>query len=542
MSVTLRRRAACAAITLLCSFAPGCGAGVIRIVAEPREVPSSSVAPRILAIRDLGAPRLRPGEALALDGGDELAVIGELVLIEGEGFGRQPRVTVGGVLAEIVARATGGALVVRVPWGVRPGTQPFEVKNPRGRSALPFPVFRYALATIPSRDKVFLFKVERTEIRRSGAPISLPNARLIRFCADGQTAYLGGQSAAGRPLTATIDMVARGGPRLVATREIPGSRVVALAAAESVPLAVALSDTHYMFFDTRDPSSPAHYPPARLPEELYGEAVAAEVNPDGSLLAVLVRKENRVLLYRLLGEGRMQQLASTQVVPKGQSPVLRDLAFSHDSSTLWVVSGDAPENPAGRRYPLRLTALRIQLAERGATRSFGVLSVWRGLDLPHQAAPVALAVARGQPTASGATVRVPPANAAVFISVHDSKLLQLARYRLDRKAGLRQAVRMLQGLSPLGTLVRADLEGRGGQLFDSPTLLGSVEVTSDSQLLLAAGVQVEAKAKPLALRLVYGLTVARVFGEPRPRFLPLDEVDPESLARPFELGEVRVQP
>jgi hypothetical protein len=137
---------------------------------------------------------------------------------------------------------------------------------------------------------------------------------------------------------------------------------------------------------------------------------------------------------------------------------------------------------------------------------------------------------------------VPPSNAAVFISVHDSKLLQLSRARLDRMAGLRQAVRMLQGISPLGTLIRTDLEGRGGKLFDSPSLLGSIEVTSDSQLLLVAGVQVEARSKPLSLRLVFGITVARVFGAPAPRFLPLGEVDPESLARPFELGEVRVQP
>jgi hypothetical protein len=529
-------------------------------VAVGKKVPRSSSPPEIEKVRDLGAVQLAEGQPIPGDKGDGVAVVGELVLLTGAGFGLRPKVTVSGMVAEQVARTEEGGLVVRVPWGIRTGPQRFRVENPDGTSAVTFPVRRYALASVPSRDRVFVLEVSREQVQRFGEPLELENPGHIRYCGDGQTAYVAGRSEANerragsgvsssgdRGLTvAVVDMVAPGGPRITATQPLPGEQLVALTGADRIPVAMALSDTHMLVLDTRDPQKPRRYEPRPLPAGLAGEVLTAEMNPEGSLLAVLPRRGNDVVLYSVSGpEVELKELARTKVIPRTRTtlPLLRDLRFSADSSTLWVVSGENARSRGRGRFPLRLTALKIQLERKGSSTRFGVLSVWRGLDVPHQAAPVALAVARGQPTARGTTVSVPPAKAAVFITAHDAKLLRLRRTRLDRTRGLRRAVRILKGINPLGTLIKTDIEGRGGPEFSSPSLLGPLEITSDSQVLLVAGARVEAKGKPAPeLRLVYGVTAYRVFGKKEPTFIQLAEVDPETLKRPFLLGDIRVQP
>jgi len=548
-----RGRTTLIAITCLVCIA-GCGpSGLPRVVSGP--VSSSSDPPEVKNIRDLGSVRLTPGEPIP-DRGDGVAVVGELVLISGRHFGRRARVTVSGMVAEQVARTEGSGIVIRVPWGVRTGKTPFTVKNPEGQSTRTFEVRRHALASVPSRDRVFVLQVSRQRVRLSPRTLHIPGADQIRYCADGQTAYVTGRSGRGL-LVAVVDMTAPGGPTLGRSQTMPGEQMLALTAAEHLPVAIAFSDSHMMVLDTQHPLQPALYRPRPLPDELKGEPkgggqiMAAEMNPDGTLLAVLLRKSNEVLLYNVSGpDAQIRLLARNEVIPRARTtaPLLRDLRFSADSSTLWIVSGETHASQPHGRFPLRLTALKIQMTQHGATRRFGVLSVWRSLDVPdarrqiQTAAPVSLAVARGQPTARGTTVSIPPARAAVFITAHDSRLLRLARTRFDRQWGLRQAVQILTGANPLGMLIRTDIDGESSSVLTLDTLPGAVEITSDSQVLLVASARVETRRKPAAVRLIYGVTAFRVFGKQPPQFVQLAEVDPEALKRPFLLGEVRVQP
>jgi hypothetical protein len=472
-----------------------------------------------------------------------VAVVGEVLLISGEGFGRQPRVRVAGQNADLLGRTDDEGILARVPWGVRVGRRKVEVINPWGRSEQDFTLRRYALASVPSSDSVHVLEVSRDSVRAFGKPLRLPGARLIRYSTDGQVAYVGGKLPGGQLTISLIDMAAGGGPRVLETRRLPGRRLLALTAAEKVPMAVALSDTHVCFFDTRDPRAPAPHRPRPLPAELGGDVLTAEMDSHGRLLAVLLGEANKVLLYNVTGPGELQLLASTQVLPPNTTALVRDMRFSTDSGTLWVLSGASVESKEAPLAPLRLSVIRIQIKQRARSRSFGVLSVWRSLDVPYQAAPVSLAVAKGQPTVDGTTVRVPPQSAGVFITAHQASLLKLANTRFDEERGLRRAVDMLlDETERLGTLVRTDLAGKGGVMFDSSSLMGPVEITSDTQLLLIAGARVDIRHRPASVRLVYGITNARVFGDPAPEFLALDEVDPGTLARPFLLGVVRVQP
>jgi len=79
-------------------------------------------------------------------------------------------------------------------------------------------------------------------------------------------------------------------------------------------------------------------------------------------------------------------------------------------------------------------------------------------------------------------------------------------------------------------------------MFQSHMLLGPIDVTSDSQLLLVAGARIEISNSPPALTLEYGITTQRVFGKATPQFLALGTIDANTIARPLQMGDVRVQP
>src|SRR6185369_5141714 len=113
-------------------------------------------------------------------------------------------------------------------------------------------------------------------------------------------------------------------------------------------------------------------------------------------------------------------------------PLVRDLCFSTDGETLWIVSGDSADTlPAIQ--PTRLTAVRLPFAkdepkaENATPAGSRLLSVWRTQSVPGAAAPLKLTVARGQPLASGTTIRMPPEKAAVFVTSLNDALFKLGK-------------------------------------------------------------------------------------------------------------------
>src|SRR5688572_8804565 len=98
----------------------GCAGGGLPPVIDPADVAPQAGAPRITRIRDAGTVNLpRTGAIDAIT--DGVASPGELLVIEGRGFGRQPTVLIGQRGADVLARTRGDGVVVRVPAGVESG-------------------------------------------------------------------------------------------------------------------------------------------------------------------------------------------------------------------------------------------------------------------------------------------------------------------------------------------------------------------------------------------------------------------------------------
>jgi hypothetical protein len=518
----------------------GCGTSGFPDVTDARELSSSFGAPHISRIRDAGGVRV-PQSGAWKGESDQVAVPGELILIEGDNFGRQPTVSIGGRATAIAARTDGGGIVARVPQGVPAGDVEVSVSQPKGRDARTFPIRR--LGVVAHGDQLFVLEVSRDGARAVGAPLAVPGARRLQISGDGSAAYvLASGPAADRIVT--VDLAAPGGPRIAGERQLT-HRARLISVAEDAPLLVALGDRQLTLFTLAHPRKPAPYDATPLPAGVK-PPLAIELAPDGKLLALLYPEGNKLSLLDLEKPPATKLITTIDLLPAERLPLVRDLCFAPDGETLWIVSGDNADSlPAIQAT--RLTAVRLPLAkdepkaENATPAGPRLLSVWRTTSVPGAAAPLRVTVARGQPLASGTTIRMPPEKAAVFFTSINDALFKLSKIDVGTPAGAQAATELWKPPQP-GMMVRADINGGGGPLFATRELLSAVELTPDAQLIVATAVQVSPAPPENKLVLQFGVVASPIWGTPRPSFIPLGKLAPSELKPAFELGDVKIQP
>jgi hypothetical protein len=511
----------------------GCaGAGFPDII-EPNEIPSALGAPSIDRVRDAGNVRIPiaggwKGES------DGVACPGELVVIEGDNFGRLPTVNIGGRATGVLARTSGGGIVARVPGGVPAGKITVSVSQPKGKSQKELTIRR--LSVVVHDGKVHLLEVQKDGLAPIGQPLALPGAHTVRLSGDGAAAYL----LAGEKIV-TVDLT---GLRISQEMRL-SHKAHALTSAVDAPLVAAIGDGKLTLFSTKVSSRPAPYEAIDLPKDARG-AHAFELSPDGKLLAALLPEGNKLVVLELQeSPPALRPFTTVDLLPGERLPLVRDLSWASDGETLWVVSGDNVQSlPAVE--PTRLTAVRIMNKpspdmardKSGATdKNAELISVWRTQSIPGATAPLHVAVARGQPLASGTTIRMPPEKAAVFVSSVADNLFKLA----ESTIGPAVLDKLWRPARP-AMIVRADINGGGGPLFASPVIMSSVDLTPDAQLVVATAARVAPAPATKSVVLDFGVIVSPVWGSPTPVFVSLGALEANELKPPFYLGEVRIQP
>jgi hypothetical protein len=539
-------------IALLAATA-GCASSGFPDVVDVREVPTTFGPPSISHIRDVGAVRL-PQTGAWKGEPDGVAGPGELLVIEGDNFGRLPTVSIGGRATTIVARTAGGGIVARVPVGVPVGTVPIVVSQPRGRAQKTFPIRRFAV--VAHNGQLTFMKVDRDRAEPVGKPLPVPGARGVRISSDGAAAYVVANRADGDHLVA-IDLCAPGGPRIAESRKLAHHGAL-LATSMDAPMAAVVGDGEVTMVSTRDPRAPALFEPLDLPMGAKAPR-AIELSPDGKLLTVLVADGNRLVALDVSAPPNSSVVTSVDLLPDQKLPLVRDLAFSSDGETLWIVSGDN-ERSLPALQPTRLTAVRILPQEKPTADSAAptatepkankaekpknerIVSVWRTQSVPGAAAPIHIAVARGQPLASGTTIRMPPEKAAVFVASLNDVIFKLATIDVATPDGQKAALKLWHPPQP-SILVRADINGGGGPLYTTADLESSLDLTPDAQLLVTTAARVRPAETGGGLALDFGVIFTPIWGTAvTPSFIPLEKLSGKELRPPFFFGEVRIQP
>lgn len=446
----------------------GCGATWPAVI-DPSDIADIREArPRISRVRDLGAVHIgRPGPLLAESDGQ--FVIGEMVLIEGSGFGKQPTLTIGGRPAEIRWRTEGGGIVTQVPTGSSVGSETLSVQSGGGQAAVPLQLSRLALLLDGRRGQLQAVRVARggaaPMAEAVGLPLAVPGARALAVSYDGAAAYVLLQGAPGTASSvAIVDLVAPGGPHIVDTRPLRHPAQLLVAAERAGVLAMVGTESGQLtLWDIREARRPAPWQPAALPEGVK-QARAAALHPDGQLLALALPEDNRIAILDVkpgLTEVMPRQVAILSALPGQRQPLVHahGLRFSSDGSTLWLSSGDNAESQTAGHQPTRITALELKQPEGG-------LEVLKTLDLRDAGAPLSLALARTPPVSSGTAIRTPPEKATVFLTT-------------ARSAG---------GSATTAGLWRSDLQGHVTPLYSGKELLAGLDVSPDAKLAVTARV------------------------------------------------------
>ncbi len=347
----------------------------------------------------LSKGRLRPRPS------DGAAVIGEVLWIRGSSFGRQPTVTVGGRSAAVLSRTADGGILVRVPIGTPVGQQPVVVSHARGRASLSIQIRRHA-TILPAGGGMVAFATVGSEGPAPAQKLTIPGAAFLALSPDARAAYaIGG---AGGALT-VIELPSPGGPQVVDHVDLGKGRVVGLCAASSAQVGAVVREGDLVMLDISAALRPVRATSRPLPTAVRSAKVLrARMSPNGRLLAIMAAEGNRIFLVDIGGGVVPAVLATAEVARDARVRVLVDLAFSPDGQTLWVLSGDTEDSRATGPQPTRVLAYRIVQGR--------ALELARTVTIASAQLPTRLSVGRAPPLASGATIRLPPEKATVYVS------------------------------------------------------------------------------------------------------------------------------
>jgi hypothetical protein len=481
-----------------------CAGANHEIVEDRFDLAETSGSPQVTEIADVGGGDVALTGNLSMQAPDGVGVIGETLWIRGRSFGRQPAVLVGGRPAAVLGRTRDGGIVVRVPPATPSGAQPVVVSNEIGRGERPIAVRRYAAVLAPGAAQVGWAELGADgPIAAGTTPVR--GARWLALSSDGRAAYL---AEASRAIVNVVEIPAPGGPRAVYRIDLGDGAVVALATASRAPVLAVVRERDVLLLDTSSPLRPARRAPRALPPEIQqAHVVAADLSPDGKLLAVATADGNRVALLDLAPTGKTALAGQLSVVPDVRESVLIDVAFSPAGDTLWVLSGDTPRSRASGPQPSELRAVRLGASPERMAR----LEVARVVAVAAAQDPARIAVGRAPPLISGAAIRLPPERATVFFAAATRAPGEGAVYRI----GVDDAATV--AIAAIGHLGMPDLS------FDGRWLLAPVAAPDGAVRVLSAAVDGRPAPSPAPLNVVGGGP-----GEqpPAARPLPLLRIQP----------------
>jgi hypothetical protein len=528
-----------AVLVAVCGLGAGCAENEYNLV-EPMDVSDSVDVPTIRRILDLGTALLDVKKPLDPGAGDGVASIGEALLIEGDGFGRQPTVSVGGVPTDVIGRTDPGGIVVRVPPRAPAGLEPVEVRNTDGVATAQFPVRRLAVvvqAATGSIETVSVAPGGQSPVQDVGRPLSVSGALFVAVPPAGGAAYVFARQPKETGLT-VIDLGAKQAPTIVTAFDLPIDAPVAATSAVSRPLSAVVGARAFLLLDTTDVQHPSRYETFDLPAG--GEAIErGALSPDGTLLALAGR--NSVSIYDVSIDANPNFAASAapaQLKQATSGAALRDIAWKSDSSVLYVVSGaDAESEKSG---PRQAVILPIGVARSSA----GGLSLTydKAIKLPEGVSPVALATIHGSPLGAGTTIALPPDKPIAYAQVVDESLVEATSYDLASADGQGQAASLLANAKPETDGVLAiTASGQSTALPGEIEIGGGLAVTPDDAMVLALECRREGADRLFAALTasLYALPANQTFSPPP---VPLGSLTPDHLGPPCAIGDVAVEP
>jgi hypothetical protein len=497
------------ALLVAAALASACGGPGAREIVGLDDVPGGSDAPKIAKVTDLGdLPSLPPRGQLPVKDSDGKFAIGELVLIEGSGFGKLPSVKIGGAPFAIEARTGNGGVVGRIPAGIDSGAAEVAVAGGGGRDATTIEVERHGVLVDRATGNVHVVAFgadDRVAVRGSFA---MPGAVGVAFAPGGSIAYVAANPPGGATTSTihVISLTAAGGPKLLRQRHLPIPRVSAIATARAAPIGAVAGSGKLVVLDLSVPRGPT----PGTPFPLVGDGSAVAVHPRGSRAVVLSPHDNHLTPVDLTRPAAPKVEGPVDLLPGEREPMAIDVEFAPGGDEAWAVVGDRKESVAGGTHPTRLVVVSW---ETGAPK------VLRAAELGASGAPVGVGVGQTETIGSATAIRSTRGRAPIVVATVSQKLWSDDPENAPSK------------LADLGQLVAADLDGKAQVLLTQTSLFGDPQVTPDLGWVVSPTVRLARHSGGTGFEL--GLTFQPLPGTPGgPRFTPLTEATPAGLKTP----------
>lgn len=454
--------------------AAACGGPGARDLVTLDKVPGDTSDIRIHRVVDLGDQRFLPARGpLPQPDSDERFAIGELMLIEGEGFGKLPTVRVGGQPMEVLARTASGGIVGRVPPRIDAGPSAVEVSHPSGSDRTSVEVVRYGLVVDHGLGMVHVVSIGPGARATGVTSMPIEGAQMAAISPDGQAAYVATDPAdASRTAQlAVLVMTASGGPRYVRSHNLPLARVSTMAVAPKAKVAVVAGGERMLVLDLGVP----HTPSIGVPVPLVGDARAIALSPDGTLMTALSPYDNELTPVRIEDHNNPSFGVPIDLWPEQRAPLAADLTFSPHGDQTWVLLGDNATSIKSGSHPTRL----VTIAWRD-----GQPSIERTSEVAEIAAPMALAVGSRSSIGSAAAIRSTAKPTPIVVS-------GMPRTLWSKGSGDKVPVPDLQ----LGKLVITDLDGHAEVMASARELYGRGQISHDLAWSLSPTVRVRGDSR-----------------------------------------------
>lgn len=486
-----------------------CGGPGARDLVGMDQVPGSSDAPKIARIVDLGDVGLLPPRGEVPQGdSDNVYVMGELVLVEGEDFGKLPALQMGGAPVDIVARTGAGGIVARIPPGIDAGPTEVTVTHPGGRDATTIETIRSAVVIDRAAGTVHVLALGRGDTGRAAAAYPIPGASFAAFSPDAQVAYVVANptTASGSATMYVIALTSSGGPKLLPDHRLGLPQVTAFATSTGAPLGAVAGSGKLVLLDLGVPRTPT----VGQPFPLVGDALALAIHPTGKRIVALSPHDNKMTPLDLSDRRSPRVELPVDLLPGEREPMAVDLEFAPGGEEVWAVCGDGPESLAGGTHPTRLVVVSWET---------NVPAVHRTADLAAAGAPLGISVGRRESIGSATAIRSTRRRAPIVVASVSPQLY-------SREPGFTPSK-----VADLGQLVSADLDGRAQVLLTQTALYGEPSITHDLTRVLSPTVRLVRGAGGTEFEL--GLTMQPMPGTPgATRYLKLAAATPAALVTP----------
>ncbi|HEU5056146.1 MAG TPA: hypothetical protein VFU21_06465 [Kofleriaceae bacterium] len=495
-------------IAAVVALAPACGGPGAREIVGLEDVPGGSDAPKIAKVTDLGdVPALPPRGDLPVKDSDGKFAVGELVLIEGSGFGKLPSVKIGGAPLAIEARTGNGGVVGRIPAGIDSGAAEVTVSSGGGRDATTIEVERHGLLVDRATGNVHVVAFGADDRVAVRASFAMPGAVATAFAPGGGIAYVAANPPSGSVATVhVIAMTAAGGPKLLRQRHLPIPRVSAIATARSAPVGAVAGSGKLVVLDLSVPRGPT----PGTPFPLVGDGSAVAVHPKGIRAVVLSPRDNHLTPVDLARPAAPRVEQPVDLLPGEREPMSIDVEFAPGGDEAWAVVGDRKESVAGGTHPTRLVVISWETGEP---------KVLRAAELGAAGAPLAVGIGQTESIGSGTAIRSTRRRAPIVVATVNQKLWSDDPENAPSK------------LQDLGQLVAADLDGKAQVLLTQTSLFGDPQVTPDLAWVISPTVRLARHEG--GTRFELGLTFQPLPGTPGgARFTPITEATPAGLKTP----------